>query len=63
MQMILHELTATLASEAAEQENEENQAVTMDEADELERAKLPQYIARFKVSMCAVQILSSSNSD
>lgn len=63
MQIILQELASSLASEAAEQETEENQAVLMDEADELERAKLPEYTARFKVSMCAVQILSSSNSD
>lgn len=54
MQMILQELEATLASEAAEQEAAENQTITIDEEDELERAKLPQYMARFKVSVCAV---------
>ncbi|XP_017324420.1 28S ribosomal protein S27, mitochondrial [Ictalurus punctatus] len=48
MQMILQELEATLASEAAEQEAAENQTITIDEEDELERAKLPQYMARFK---------------
>lgn len=43
-----------LASEADEQKAAGNQGVTIDEDDELERAKLPQYIARFKVSICAV---------
>ncbi|KAB5567545.1 hypothetical protein PHYPO_G00233990 [Pangasianodon hypophthalmus] len=48
MRAILQELTSTLASEAAEQEAAENQTVTIDEDDGLERAKLPQYMARFK---------------
>lgn len=53
MQVTLQELLSTLASEAAEQETAESNAVTMEE-DELERTKLPKYIARFKVSRCAV---------
>ncbi|XP_060787811.1 28S ribosomal protein S27, mitochondrial isoform X4 [Neoarius graeffei] len=48
MQMILQELVSMLASEATVQKDAENQAVTIDEDDELERAKLPQYSARFK---------------
>ncbi|KAI5614089.1 28S ribosomal protein S27, mitochondrial [Silurus asotus] len=48
MQMVLQELKSTLASEAAPEEAAENQPVFIDEDDELERAKLPQYIDRFK---------------
>lgn len=50
MEMILQELPSMLTSEADETKAAENQAVTNDEEDELERAKLPQYIVRFKVS-------------
>ncbi|GAA6105919.1 28S ribosomal protein S27, mitochondrial [Tachysurus ichikawai] len=48
MQMILQELMSILASEAVEEKAAENQDVTIDEEDELERAKLPEYIDLFK---------------
>ncbi|TSY41758.1 28S ribosomal protein S27, mitochondrial [Bagarius yarrelli] len=48
VQMILQDLMMTPASEKAEEENAEIQTVTVDDDDELERAKLPQYMARFK---------------
>lgn len=51
MQMILQELMSILASEAVEEKAAENQDVTIDEEDELERAKLPEYIDLFKVSL------------
>lgn len=54
MEMILQELPSLLSSEADDPKAAENQAVTNDEEDELERTKLPQYIVGFKVSICAV---------
>lgn len=49
LQNILQELSSTPSSETAEKNTAENQADdSIDEEDELERAKLPQYTAKFK---------------
>ncbi|KAK3540577.1 hypothetical protein QTP70_034321 [Hemibagrus guttatus] len=48
MQEMLQDLMSILASETAEEKAAENQAVTIDEDDELERARLPEYMTRFK---------------
>ncbi|KAM9475586.1 small ribosomal subunit protein mS27 [Clarias gariepinus] len=48
MQITLQELLSTLASEAIEEKATETQTVNIDDDDEFERAKLPQYTARFK---------------
>lgn len=51
MQVMLQDLLSVLASETAEEKSAENQAVTIDEDDDIERAKLPEYMTRFKVSL------------
>ncbi|XP_066500146.1 28S ribosomal protein S27, mitochondrial [Hoplias malabaricus] len=49
LQKILHELSSTPASVTTEENTTENEASeSMDEDDELERAKLPQYLTKFK---------------
>ncbi|KAG7332337.1 hypothetical protein KOW79_004171 [Hemibagrus wyckioides] len=48
MQVMLQDLMSILASETAEEKAAENQAVTIDEDDDIERAKLPEYMTRFK---------------
>lgn len=51
MQVMLQDLMLLLASETAVEKSAENQAVTIDEDDDIERAKLPEYMTRFKVSL------------
>ncbi|KAI4894668.1 hypothetical protein NFI96_001854 [Prochilodus magdalenae] len=63
LQSVLQELSSTPASKAEEEGNTENEAQAPDEEDELERAKLPQYTAKFTELMGRLQAQGKVDSD